>query len=173
MIHSYARIYNYRSAPFASASHFEGVMLVLARSGPISTYEACPGPCGPRLPPGSLIVIAFFNLRHEAAHMTSRPTSRNAPSLYLFVQLPQALYTMPVNSGMERSCGPSLIPRLSSLSNPNVGLEMQTRVLRSASYGLIRRIRKRSCSVSEWSPRGHPEATQDKSNTMNFARRKL
>src|SRR5947209_17520885 len=46
------------------------------------------------------------------------PTSCNAPSLYLFVQLPQALCTMLVGSGMERNCGPSLIPRLSSLSNP-------------------------------------------------------
>lgn len=149
MIRSYVRIYNYRLAPFASASHFEGIIVVLARPGPISTYEAYPGPSGPRLPPGSLTIICFFNLRHEAADMTPRPTGRNAPSLYLFVQLPQALYTMPVNLGMERNCGPSLIPRLSSLSNPNIGLEMQTRVLRSASYGLIKRIRKTSCSVSE------------------------
>src|SRR4051812_16776264 len=93
---------------FASASDFGGVMLGPFEALPIGTYEACPGPCGPCLPFGSLIIIGFFNLRHEAADMTSCPTSCNAPSLYLLVQLPQALYTIPVNLGMERNCGPSL-----------------------------------------------------------------
>jgi hypothetical protein len=73
MIRLYVRIYNYRLAPFTSALHFEGIMLVLVGSGPFSTYEACPGPYGPRLLPGSLIIIGSFNLRHEASDMTSRP----------------------------------------------------------------------------------------------------